>query len=185
MNKLAKSMPDFDELPLSIALQRDLRSDHAGECGAVMIYCGVLAVSRDPAARRFARRHLRAEVRHRRFFDRWLPTAYKSRLLPVWRAAGWLLGASAAMVGPSAVYRTVAAVEAFVERHYGDQIEAMTPNSEFAPLVLMLEKFCAEEVHHREDADSRLNAQGGALAQLWTRTVGIGSTLGVFVARRL
>ena len=29
--------------------EKDLRSDHAGETGAVMIYNGILAVSRDPA----------------------------------------------------------------------------------------------------------------------------------------
>ena len=32
----------------------DLRSDHAGETGAVAIYLGILAVSRDPAVRQFA-----------------------------------------------------------------------------------------------------------------------------------
>ncbi len=36
-------------------LPGDIRSDHAGETGAVMIYRGILAASRDPAVREFAR----------------------------------------------------------------------------------------------------------------------------------
>lgn len=39
-------MPTFGSLPIDRALMRDLRSDHAGEVGAVQIYRGILAVSR-------------------------------------------------------------------------------------------------------------------------------------------
>ena len=36
----------FDTLPIGARLTRDLRSDHAGEVGAVEIYRGMLAVAR-------------------------------------------------------------------------------------------------------------------------------------------
>jgi hypothetical protein len=39
----------------------DLRSDHAGETGGVIISRGILAGSRDPAVRAFASAHLAAE----------------------------------------------------------------------------------------------------------------------------
>jgi hypothetical protein len=42
----------------------ELRSDHAGETGAVWIYRGVLAVSRDEQVRQFAERHLATEEKH-------------------------------------------------------------------------------------------------------------------------
>ena len=45
-------------------LLRDLRSDHAGEAGAVAIYRGILAVSRCPQVREFAQRHMQTEQRH-------------------------------------------------------------------------------------------------------------------------
>ena len=46
------------------SLRGDIRSDHAGEVGAVMIYRGVLAGSRDPLVREFALAHLATEQRH-------------------------------------------------------------------------------------------------------------------------
>ncbi len=40
----------------------DIRSDHAGETGAVAIYLGILSVSRDPHLRHFARAIWRPSV---------------------------------------------------------------------------------------------------------------------------
>ncbi len=42
----------------------DLRSDHAGETGAVAIYLGILAVSHNPQIRQFAREHQATEREH-------------------------------------------------------------------------------------------------------------------------
>ena len=124
MNNRGLSIEPFEQLPLSAELVADLRSDHAGETGAVQIYRGMLAMSRDTAVRRFALAHVRTELRHLQFFDHWLPKRYRSRLLPLWRAAGWMLGAGAA---------------------FGD----------------------------------------GLLARGWAQRVGLGSQLGVLVARKV
>ena len=53
-----------DEQHFATRLRRDLRSDHAGEFGAVAIYTGVLAVARDPGVRAFALRHQATEADH-------------------------------------------------------------------------------------------------------------------------
>jgi len=73
----------------------DVLSDHAGETGAVFIYRGILSVTGDPDLRRFAREHLQTEQHHLSLMDALLPTAQRSRLLPVWRFAGWLIGGTA------------------------------------------------------------------------------------------
>ena len=175
----------FQQLPLTNRQIADLRSDHAGECGAVAIYSGILAVSRNPAVIRFARSHRRTEVRHRRFFDRWLPREHRSRLLPLWRLAGWLLGSVSALVGSRTVYRTIAAVETFVEQHYLEQIEDMRGEPALIGLVETLQSFCDDEVEHRDDASHRLDESPGPLARLWIVAVGAGSAAGVALARRL
>ena len=95
-----------------------LRSDHAGETGAVYIYRGILAVTRAPEVRAFARHHLATEQRHLEMMTQLLPREQHSRLLPLWRVAGWLTGMLPALFGPLAVYRTIDAVESFVDRHY-------------------------------------------------------------------
>ncbi|MDJ0748170.1 MAG: demethoxyubiquinone hydroxylase family protein [Woeseiaceae bacterium] len=185
MNKHNLSIEPFDVLPLSPALVADLRSDHAGEAGAVQIYRGMLAVSRDPEVRQFALAHIRTELRHLRFFDRWLPQRHHSRLLPVWRAAGWLLGAGSALFGRRAAFHTVAAVETFVERHYLEQIEVMSGVPELANLSAALQRFCNEEVYHRNDASHRVAETNGIAVRAWAHLVGLGSILGVRIARKV
>lgn len=185
MNIQRLSIKPFEELPLSAEMVADLRSDHAGETGAVQIYRGMLAVSRDTAVRRFALSHIRTELRHLQFLDRWLPRRYHSRLLPVWRAAGWMLGAGAALFGRRAAFHTVAAVESFVEHHYLAQIEIMSKEPRLADLTSMIRRFCDDEVHHRDDANKRVAGGDGLLARGWTQLVGLGSLLGVFVARKV
>ena len=175
----------FEILSLDAELIADLRSDHAGECGAVAIYTGILAVSRTEAVRKFARAHRRTERVHRAFFTRWLPRHHHRRLLPVWTAAGWLLGAVSALFGPRAVYRTIAAVETFVEQHYREQIEKIKDEPQLADLAAKLRRFCEEEVEHRDDAADRLEDHVGYASRLWIRIVGTGSSLGVALARKL
>jgi ubiquinone biosynthesis monooxygenase Coq7 len=173
----------FESLPLSVTMTADLRSDHAGEVGAVMIYRGILAVSRDPAVCAFARRHLDGERRHQAFFDDFLPAEHQSRLLPVWRLAGWLTGALPALVGPRAVYATIEAVETFVDRHYADQIVLMSADERLDSLRSILDRFRREEVEHRDDAALRSKHQG-RLTGAWQRLVALGSAAGVALARQ-
>ncbi len=185
MNALHLSIEPFAALPLAPAMVADLRSDHAGEEGAVQIYRGMLAVSRDAAVRRFALAHIRTELRHLRFFERWLPRGHRSRLLPLWRAAGWLLGASSALFGRRAAFHTVAAVETFVERHYLAQIELLDGDPRLAGLQGVLRDFCDDEVHHRNDAVRRVAKSNSRLAKVWASIVELGSVIGVRIARRV
>jgi hypothetical protein len=48
---------------LPVQVVKDLRSDQAGEAGAVCIYQGILRVSRDPQLCLFAQSHLATEKR--------------------------------------------------------------------------------------------------------------------------
>jgi demethoxyubiquinone hydroxylase (CLK1/Coq7/Cat5 family) len=50
--------------PLPQQVLADLRTDHAGEVGAVCIYLGVLFITRDPVLRTFAQHHLTTERSH-------------------------------------------------------------------------------------------------------------------------
>ena len=49
---------------LSDWLEGELRSDHAGETGAVWIYKGVLAARPQQSLRQFCERHLQTEEQH-------------------------------------------------------------------------------------------------------------------------
>lgn len=175
--------PDAPLERLPEAILRELRSDHAGELGAVWIYHGVLAVTRDPELRAFAEAHGRAEQTHLDFFLEALPRRWHSRLAPLWRLAGFMLGALPALFGRRAVYRTVAAVEAFVDDHYRVQIAMLEAYPQYARLRERLIAFREDELHHRDDAAERFG--NGAFQGLWPRIVMGGSAAGAVLARRL
>jgi ubiquinone biosynthesis monooxygenase Coq7 len=177
---------------LPASLVADLRTDHAGETGAVMIYRGILATSQDAAVRAFAHEHLATEAHHLATIEWLLPPRQRSRLLPLWRGAGWLTGALPALIGPSAVFATIEAVETFVGRHYTEQIELidqLDPSANDTPLQTLrtqLDSFRADEVQHRDDAAARFDAhlaQPSLLLGLWIRAVGAGSRAAVQVCR--
>lgn len=188
----------FEPAPLAVPREflGDLRSDHAGETGAVWIYRGVLAVTRDPQLRAFASHHLATESEHLRLITPWLPWPQRSRLLLPWRIAGFLTGVLPALAGPRAVYATIAAVETFVDHHYQqqiDRIDAWPPvqRQRLAPLRALLAHCQADECAHRDEADAEVQAQAGGKAGLplvlrfWCALVGRGSAVAVVLARRL
>lgn len=175
------------EQPWPRALTAELRSDHAGELGAVFIYRGVLAFARDPALRRFAEAHGATEQRHLDLIEAALPPAHRSRLLPAWRLAGWLTGALPALCGPRAVYATIAAVETFVDTHYAQQldlIDRLAPTPRLDELRALLAACRDDELHHRDEALA-CDPATGRLARLWAACVGRGSAAAVVLARRV
>ena len=164
----------------------DLRTDHAGETGAVCIYRGVLRIARDPALRAFAQRHLVTETAHLELIGGWLPAAGRSRLLPIWRLAGWLTGALPALFGPRAVYHTIETVERFVDQHYEAQIRHLAALPALQALRRTLLQCQGDEVAHREEAAAArgTDAPGPGL-RAWCRLVDGGSRGAVAVCRHL
>ena len=167
-------------------LQRELRSDHAGESGAVEIYRGILAVSRNPAVRAFAEGHVQTERAHLEIMDELVPPRDRSRLTALWRLAGWLTGALPALFGPRAVFRTIEAVEDFVDGHYQSQIDALDNSpGDFETLRRVLAACRDDEVHHRDDALSHAGGPPGLPGRVWAWLVDAGSRAGVLVAKRI
>lgn len=181
----AISAPVIDAGTLPAWLVAELRSDHAGETGAVMIYRGILSVSRDAGVRAFAARHMATEQGHLDLIEAVLPTTMRSRLLPIWRLAGWLTGALPALFGPRAVFATIDAVETFVDHHYQQQIDRLDAEARLPDLRAMLARCQEEEVHHRDEARDLGPGARGALLRGWAWLVGFGSSAAVEAAKRV
>ncbi len=173
------------EPPLDLPdwLVSDLRSDHAGETGAVYIYLGILSVSRDPAVIAFAREHLEVERNHLSTMDVLLRPKDRSIFLPLWRLAGFLTGFLPALFGSQVIFATVDAVESFVDQHYQEQLDQLSNHSRFSELAVLLDSFREDEVHHRNDARGRLNTKLPATVRVWTWLVDRGSRAAVALAR--
>jgi ubiquinone biosynthesis monooxygenase Coq7 len=133
-----------------------IRVDHAGEYGAVRIYQGQLAVfaaDKSKAKTVAAIEHMaKQEEEHLKAFDalvnqrRVRPTA----LEPVWRVAGFALGAASALMGEKAAMACTAAVEEVIDRHYADQVARLGERD--PQLKETVEKFRADEIAHRDTA---------------------------------
>ena len=173
---------------LSHHLVQELRSDHAGETGAVYIYKGIQAVAQwrgDLELMAFAQAHGATEADHLAEVENWLPASQRSRLLGPWRLAGWLTGALPALTGRPAVYATIAAVETFVDHHYQQQIDHIHVHGGPEGLLPLLIRCQADEQHHRDESAALAGSHPGLLLRIWCWTVGWGSSAAVVLARRL
>ncbi len=149
-----KKRPDFPGTDAAVDVEAMIRVDHAGEYGAVRIYEGQLAVlgGRTSAAAAAVRHMAEQEKRHLQTFDG-LVNARKVRptaLEPVWRIAGFALGAASAMLGEEAAMACTAAVEEVIDKHYAAQIARLGDSD--PQLKETIEAFRVEEVSHRDTA---------------------------------
>ncbi len=138
-----------------------LRVDHAGELGAVWIYRGQRAVFEHAAGKDRLKADLAHmadhEAEHLRRFDALLTErgVRPTLLAPLWRAAGFALGASTALMGEKAAHACTEAVETVIEQHYADQVEEVRARE--PELAAELAVFRDEELAHRDMA-----VEGGA-----------------------
>ena len=165
-----------------------IRVDHAGEYGAVRIYEGQLAVLR---GRKGAERSVETiahmaeqEQRHLKAFDALInerkvrPTA----LEPVWRVAGFALGAATAMMGEKAAFACTAAVEEVIDEHYAAQIAALEDKD--PALKEKIEDFRADEAAHRETALQEGAEQAPAYTLL-SETIKAGCRIAIKLSERI
>jgi 3-demethoxyubiquinol 3-hydroxylase len=135
-------------------LDEMLRVDHAGEVAAGAIYRGQRAVLRaSPGAGRTLAEiadMAAQEEEHLARFDAILieRRVRPSLLAPLWRAAGFSLGAATALIGESAAHACTEAVESVIEGHYAAQI-AEIETAEPA-LASELSRFRDDELAHRD-----------------------------------
>ena len=131
-----------------------LRVDHAGELGAVHIYQGQRAVLGAAKGRERIAAQLEEmeghEAVHLARFDALLNErkVRPTLMTPVWRVAGFALGAGTALMGEKAAHACTEAVESVIEQHYAGQIAEL---SEQEPeLAAQLSQFRDEELAHRD-----------------------------------
>ncbi len=161
-----------------------LRVDHAGELAAVQIYRGQRAVMGEtPLGRRFAGLADQEGV-HLARFDQLLterrvrPTA----MAPVWRLAGFALGAGTALLGEKAAHACTEAVESVIEQHYADQIEELAARD--PELCAELSQFRDEELIHRDEAvaDGAREAPG---YRLLSAVIGAGCRAAIKISEKV
>jgi len=189
----------------------EMRSNHAGESGAVSIYKGAEFVhqylTRDQSSgeavrwHRFITEHRAAEQRHLDYLV--ALNCPQSVFTPLWRLAGFSLGVLPSLVSPRCFYLTTVAVEEFVEEHYSYQINRLREDhpGEYGELLGVLVECCEDEVHHRNEAAALFESSAAvvspgerpalpaagetAAARAWQWVGRFGSESAVVVAKRI
>ena len=153
-----------------------LRVDHAGELGAVHIYRGQQAVlgkarGHERVAAQLAEMEGHEAVHLARFDSLLTDHGVRPTLMtPLWRVAGFALGAGTALLGDKAAHACTEAVETVIEQHYADQIAELQDREPV--LAAELAKFRDEELAHRDLAveEGAHSAPGYALLSAVVRT---------------
>ena len=130
-----------------------IRVDQAGEYGATRIYAGQLAVlpPNSPAAKLVSRMAMQ-ERRHLNRFDQLMAerSVRPTLLQPLWKDAGFALGAATALISEQAAMACTDAIETEIDRHYQQQLDDL--KDEDPELAADVAEFRAEELEHRDTA---------------------------------
>lgn len=174
-------------IPVSGDVAAMIRVDHAGEYGAVRIYEGQLAVLKArPGARHSVAaitRMLKQEEHHLKSFATLLnerrvrPTA----LEPVWRTAGFALGAATALMGEKTAMACTVAVEEAIDSHYAAQIARLDDSDALKATVT---EFRADEMAHRDEALAHGAEQAPAYRAL-SGAIKAGCRLAILLSERI
>ena len=180
-----------------------LRVDQAGEAAAVQIYAGQMWVLKGNKTAHETFRHMKeGEEKHLESVER-LMSARRSRpslLLPVWKAAGFALGAATALLGKNAAMACTVAVETAISEHYNSQIREMLKrgltaeakpsaseddkSSSDAALLRMMSKHRDEELEHHDNALT-MGAENAPFYKTLTGGIKAGCAAAIVVAKRV
>ncbi len=165
-------------------LARIVRVDQAGEFGAVRIYAGQRAVLRHGPEAEVVREMADQEQRHLETFDRLIaerrvrPTA----LNPLWRIAGYALGATTALIGPKAAMACTVAVEDVIDAHYAGQLDALGDDE--PALRQTIAEFRDDELEHR-DTGLKHGAEDAPAYPALSAAIKTGSRVAIWLSERI
>jgi len=163
-----------------------LRVNHAGERAAQTIYKGQLAVLGNHPDAAEIQHMMEQEQEHLDAFDHLL-NEYQVRpslLDPVWGAAGFILGAATAAMGPKAAMACTIAVEEVIGTHYDNQVKDLSAKQEEPELVEVLEKFRDEELEHRDIAVAHDGREAPAYS-LMQKVISTGCKTAIKIAEKI
>ena len=162
-----------------------IRVDQAGEYGAKRIYAGQLAVL--GRGSRAAHEVARMAAQEQEHLDRFNQLMVERRvrptvLQPVWKVAGFALGAATALIGEKAAMACTDAIETEIDKHYAEQLEDLGDSD--PELSADIARFQAEELEHRATAREH-GAQEAVGYLLLTAAIRAGCRAAIELSKRI
>jgi len=187
LHHLSKSSTDLDAVRRKL-IHRIIRVDHAGEMGASFIYKGQMAILGKSSIAPLIQEMKEHEEKHLAKFEELLMD-YSVRptiLIPLWKVAGFTLGAGCSLLGEKGAMACTVAVEALVTKHYDDQVEAMINNNPKLDqsLIDIIKQFRDDEQEHH-DIGLAHGAEQAPMYNLLTAVIGGGCKAAIFLSERI
>ncbi|KAI8647959.1 ubiquinone biosynthesis protein Coq7 [Parasitella parasitica] len=168
-----------------------IRIDQSGEVGAYYIYKGQIAVlGGDPKLRPLLEMMWDQERHHLELFSDLIGEhrVRPSLLRPIWKAAGFFVGASTALIGKEAAMACTEAVETVIGEHYNEQLRELhafnNPNKQLDYLSKTVAKCRDDELEHHDIAVDH-NARQAPFHSLLSAVIKQGCKSAIWVAARV
>ena len=191
-------------------LEKIIRVDHAGELGASYIYRGkskslaklkkkaninhciligqMAILKNNQRAAPLIQEMWDQEKEHLHKFEQLLitynvkPTIFQ----PLWKAAGFTLGAGCALLGEAGAMACTVAVEDLVTKHYDDQVKEMLEHdpSLDKDLIATIKQFRDDEQNHL-DMGLAHGAENAPLYNLLTKVINYGCRNAIWISEKI
>merc|ERR1719204_2359272 len=149
--------------------------------GASYIYKGQMAVLGKSSIAPLIQEMMDHELAHLNKFEDLL-VEYSVRptiLIPMWKVAGFTLGAGSSLLGEKGAMACTVAVEALVTKHYDDQVTGMDEN-----LIEVIKKFRDDEQSHH-DIGLAHGAEEAPGYNFLTAVIGFGCRHAIWISERI
>ena len=166
-------------------LEEIIRVDHAGEYGATRIYDGQIAVfGRKTKIGKTIQHMADQEQEHIETFEKLIiqKRVRPTLLLPIWNIAGYMLGASTALLGEKAAMACTVAVESVIGNHYKNQAEQLGLDQK--KLKSIIKKFEKDELEHH-DIGLKHNAEEAVGYKIMTKLISIGCKTAISISKKI
>jgi len=187
--RLASSSTVHEDVVRRKMVEKIIRVDHAGELGASYIYKGQMSVLRNhPRAAPLIQEMWDHEREHLKKFEELLITynVKPTIFVPLWKAAGFTLGAGCAMLGEAGAMACTVAVEDLVTKHYDDQVKEMVEHNPSldTELITVIKKFRDDEQNHL-DIGLAHGAENAPLYSLLTILINFGCRNAIRISEKI
>ena len=160
------------------------RSNHAGETGAVYIYKAIKMFNNDKKIQSFANDHFLTESKHLEIIEKILEPQKRSKLILMWKIAGFFTGLIPSLLGKNFIYSTIYYVESFVEKHYEEQIEILKKKKHNKDLKKILIDLMGDEVSHKNESLENISNLR-FYHKFWGKLISGGSDLAVRISKKI
>lgn len=177
---------NFSNLTKDQKIHQAIRVNHAGEYGAKQIYAGQAAVfkfKKDSETASLINHMKEQEDVHFNYFNQKIidEKVRPTLMQPIWKVAGFALGATTALMGKKAAMACTVAVEGVIDEHYQNQLNNLEGCDD---LKENIEKFRQEELEHR-DIGLKNNAEDLAIYKPLSFMIKNASKLAIAISTKI